>query len=605
MTESAFPTSRGRRPLVVLFGGLSACIVGAPLIPALTPDWPRSGILFPFFVSIAVLLPVLFYARTRGPAFLTPTVLVFSGLLPLYSIYTGNGRVLTSGDNLATRALPSRMLQAGTVDLSKVSPFDGPDLPYSVVRLGGRVLNAYPSGTAFIALPYGLLGLAGSGGVVDRGLISRWDKHASAILTIAAVAFFYAAARRFGPRAALGATAVFALATPLPTAPAQSLWSFTGEGLCLAIALYGLLGARARPWMAGAAMGAAFACRPTAVVSAIVFMLASALGERKTAVHYGVSMALTVSAVAAWQFALYGHPLGAYGIAQTAQMGSRLSGEALLGVLFSPSRGLVIYFPYVLLAPVAAAILTRRREPEVWRWWWASMVLIAAAVLMAASHAQWWGGWSLGPRLMAECAPFLALATVPLWMVGGWGRRVLLALFFFSASTQLLLAYNPAASDWNSRVHSRMRSRSLAGLRESQLLAAWVPGWVDRHFGFNEPRSLTGPDAPELMGSIGPPKMSDASRDELALEGWARIPGEDLDVFFFLDGAVTRPAAIRRVPRPDVSSVLPSLGDCATAGFEAVLRFQGATGPHDLYAIVRARDGRIHRLEERRFQWMQ
>ncbi len=556
-----------------------------------------------FGVAVLLPLPALFIARKRGLKSLTPAVLLFSFLFPLYAIYVGNGRLLTSGDNLGTRALPSRILTRFTLDLTGAPYIEGPALPYAVRRVGQRLLNIYPPGTAFLALPHAALALVGSSGNVSRALVARWDKHSSAIITIAAVGFFFAAVWSFGIRVALGSTLVFALATPLPSTPSQSLWILTGEVFFVSLAVYLLLGRRCRPTMAGFAAGMAFASRPTALVIILVLFILVRSTDRKLAARYGTAAAIAVTAAAVFQLTLFGNVLGAYASGQSALMSPGRLGEGLLGVFLSPSRGLLWFFPYLLLVPFAGPTLRREQDTALWKLWWASLAIVTAFVILVASHSEWWGGWSLGPRLMTECAPFLALLTAPLWSTRGWVRRCLMITVVFSAATQLLLAYNPAASDWNRRVHRFMPSRSLVGLAESQLLAAWIPGWLDHRFGLTGPRTLDVPDAPELTGSIDSPVVRARVGDDLWIEGWARIPGEDLAVFFLIDGRVTRPVTLRRVPRPDVQAAVPVLGDCSSAGFEALVRL-GADqmGTHDLGVILRARDGRARLLALRRFE---
>ncbi len=587
-------------PIEGFLGVVSAAMIAAPLFPGLTPGWPGSWTLPPLLASLLVLLPVVHLVRTRGPASLTPRTMVLAAILPLYAIYTGNGISSVSGDNLGTRVLPSHFLRTGSFDLTGVPPFDRGDLPYCVTRVGSRVLNAYPSGTAIVAIPYAVFGLAASGGEVSGELVSRWDKHSSALLMIAAAGLLFASARRFGTRGAAGAAAVFALATPIPTGPAQSLWSFTGEIFCLTLALFALLGVRARPILAGVALGGAFACRPTALIPAAVLLVATAFWRRRTAARAFLAAALTAGAVALWQARLYGHPLGAYGISQTARLTWPPSWPAAFGVLLSPSRGLLVFFPYVLLLPLAGVRVIRARNAELGTWWVASAALVGTALLLAASHAHWWGGWGLGPRLMSECAPFLALATVPLWTSDGWGRRSMIALFTFSAVTQLLLAYNPDASRWNELVHARMRNRSLSGLRESQLLAAWIPGWLDRNFGLREPRSFDRAESSELTGWIESAERDRNDPSNLRVQGWGRIPGEDLEAVFLLDGSVVRPRVLRRVSRADVAAAVPALGGCDSCGFDATLPLLSPGAAPDLLVVLRARDGRIRRFEGRR-----
>jgi hypothetical protein len=569
--------------------------VAIPLVPALSPGWPRSGGLLPLVLAIP--LAAFGIARARRGA-LTPAVLLLAGAFPLYALYTGNAVNLTTGDNAATRVLPSLLLTRGTVDLSKTPPFVGPNPHYAGVRVGARVLDLFPSGTALVALPHAALALLGSGGRVTPALVSRWDKHAAALLSVAAACFLFLALRRWGDAEALGASAVFALASPVPSSAAQSLWSVTGETFAICLALWLLLRARSFPAAAGLAMAAAFACRPTAVLPALAAGAVLAATERRALFRYAAAFCGGAVVVVAAHMALYGHPLGAYGSMNTAERAFNahfVSG--LAGVLASPSRGLLVYCPWVLLVPFGLRPAWRT-DRRLFAWIAASLAVSVGIVFIASAHVMWWGGWSLGPRLATEAAPFLALACIPLFRSKEPIRRLLLALFAIAAATQLLLAYNPAASDWNVRVFDRAGRRSLWYWDRGQLAAAWG---ASIHI---DGAPATTPGGDDLWGSVDEPAEDAAVAGRLRVRGWARIPGADLPVTVYLDDEPRPPVSSARLPRPDVCAAIPALGDCASAGYEVVVDFRaGDAGEHEINAVFRAPDGRVRRYPARPFVW--
>ena len=570
-----------------------------PLVPALTPGWPRSGTLGLLVLALAVATLGIALVRRRA---LTPAVLLVAGAFPLYALYVGNGVNLTSGDNQATRLLPSLLLTRGTLDLSTTPPFDGPALPYFVVRASGRVFNLFPTGTALVALPHAALALLGSGGRVTPALVSRWEKHAAALITVAAAILVWAAARRWGDGAALGAAFVFALATPVPANAAQALWSFTGEIFCLALALFLALRARPLPAWAGAAAGAAFACRPTALIGAAAIGLALVATDRRSAARFAAGLGAVAVLTCAGQIVLYGHPLGAYGAANTAHGSFNPDFAAgLAGVLASPSRGLLVFCPWVLLLPFGL-VRAREREGSLFTWTLASLAATAATILVASSHVQWWGGWSLGPRLVTEAAPFLALASIPLFNASrGALRKVFLLLLAFAAATQLLLAYAPGAWEWDPKVLDPVGPRALWRWRESQLAAAWG---ARARLPARESLPVTTAEGEALTGSVDDPADGARVTGRLHVRGWARIPGTDLSVTVYLDGEARAPDSAMRPSRPDVCAALPVLGDCAQAGYDFAFAFRpGDEGRHEIVAIFRAPDGCVRRYPRRLFSW--
>ena len=90
----------------------------------------------------------------------------------------------------------------------------------------------------------------------------------------------------------------------------------------------------------------------------------------------------------------------------------------------------------------------------------------------------------------------------------------------------------------------------------------------------------------------------------LVVGGWARNSDADLSVTIYIDGEARTPVFSRRRERADVCTVIPTLGDCATAGYEVAFDFEtGDAGRHDILAVFRAPDGRVRRYQPRSFVW--
>jgi hypothetical protein len=406
------------------------------------------------------------------------------GSLVLYLLFVGNGFLLSSGDNRPARHLPSLILQHRTLDLSVLPEFaDRTQRHYSVHWLGARTLSALPLGTPLLAVPYNALGLTASGGRVTPQLLARWEKHAAALLTVTAtLLLFLALQQRAGTGPAAATAAVFALATPVATHNAQALWSTTGEALCVNLALYLLL-ARSRtgsaPALAGVAMGVAWLCRPTAVIALSVLGGLVLLRDRRAALRLGLAAAATIAAGAFLHYSWYGTILGGHGLSNAYGEFYDFDANAWLGGLLSPSRGILVFLPYLALLPLAARAC--REDRELRAWWWAALAITAATFALSVTFTKWWGGWCIGPRLITEAAPFLALLVLPLFssfhQLHAGFRVVLVALVGFAAITQLLGAYRPAASQWNAVVDVDFHPDVLWSWRNGQLAAIWWPGW--------------------------------------------------------------------------------------------------------------------------------
>jgi|GEM_PF-1047846 len=402
--------------------------------------------------------------------------------LPLYGLLIGNGALISSGDNMATRELGTLLVRRQTIELSSIPAFRKEPLHYSALRIGDRILPSFPLGTGILSVPYAAMALATSRGVVTESFLYRSEKHLAALMAVAsALLLFSGVRRRYGENVAIATFAVFAFGTTAFTSVGQSLSSTTGEVFffCLALAL--LLpddASLASVIGAGFAMGGAFLCRPSALLATGCVGLALLLRRRRDGIAFGAVAGTVIVIIGVWLRSLYGHPLGGYALmnTQTGMWGHSIL-EGLAGNLISPSRGVLFFFPYLLFLPLAAVLV--RRDPSTRRWWLAALLSVAGTLGLTSAYDRWWGGWSVGPRLMTEAAPFLSLLLIPIWQ--NWSRlgRVRFAFLgsvLLAMATQGLFAYGSRVHAWSAEVLDP-HPESLWSLSNSQLAAAWIPGW--------------------------------------------------------------------------------------------------------------------------------
>jgi hypothetical protein len=120
-------------------------------------------------------------------------------------------------------------------------------------------------------------------------------------------------------------------------------------------------------------------------------------------------------------------------------------------MLLSPSRGLLVFSPFLVLAVPGAVRAWRRPGWEVLR---PLSVAVATVLLLDSFWFDWWGGWSYGPRRLTDLAPALTVLAAPAmaWAWDGAGRRaLLLGAVAWSVALQALGAFAYDVDGWNGR----------------------------------------------------------------------------------------------------------------------------------------------------------
>jgi hypothetical protein len=345
--------------------------------------------------------------------------------------------------------------------------------PYYLARATGidpgggepRFTSTFGPGPAIAAAP--VLLAARLLGPLAGDPVRAWyaAKLAAALMSAGAVVATWLACRRLAsPGAALALAVAVALGTPLWSSTSQALWQHAPNTLFLALGALALLEARER-WrdaaLAGLALAAATACRPTSALFVLAAGLFLVLTRPRHALAFAAGALPVLAALAAWNHHAFGSALASGQLLIGRSVALQKTGspdvwqtpllEGLAGVLFSPSRGLLVFCPFLALAAWGAVAAFRRRElaPLL------PLALGAAAVVVVeAKWFDWWGGWSYGPRRLGDLAPLLALLAAPAmgWVAAArWRRLVFAVAATWAVLVQGLGALSYDLEGWNAR----------------------------------------------------------------------------------------------------------------------------------------------------------
>ena len=433
---------------------------------------------------------------SRGPA--ADTWIAAAVFAAMFLVYNANGREIGSYDSRPTALAVRELILRGTLQL---------DVPVAATpayasRWGfisdqsGHYRSIYSPVPALIAAaiawPAWKTGLVDVQAPLGPPLMA---KVAASICVALAVAVAYLTARRYlSRRLALLTAGALGLGTGYWSSASQTLWQSETAllGLSLAVLLLGADSSR-KGLVAGAAIGAALAlaltARPQLAPTVLILLIGVAWRRPASAAIASTVVAAAVGALAMTNLRWFGHPMGALPLltevnAEIHATGSTFAvwSDGYVGLLISPSRGLLVFSPIVLVAfaGVGAAFRRGLRNPELW-----CVLAAAAQFVLYGSYSVWWGGHTFGPRYMLDVLPVLvppaalALSRVhsPTW---GSIAELALAWSIVVAATGAFCYPNDA---WNTnptdvdRDHARLWSVS-----DNQIERCWKAGLSPQNF---------------------------------------------------------------------------------------------------------------------------
>lgn len=380
------------------------------------------------------------------------------------ALYLSNDRVVGQVDAWPNALLPVAILVDHSLTFDRFFAEPGHAPPSVFVVTSHGLVGTYPIATGLLALPFYAVPVAVQA-IVARPDAAGWRRFAwrfqklpAAVFAALAVAVFWQICRAldFSWALALGLTAWVGLAGENFSTAAQSLWQHGPGTLAILTAILAQLALRRRPSLAAAlafsaASGLAVAVRPTNALILAPFAVLALWRRPHAIVPLTVPGAALLALVALYNLHFFGDLLGGYG-SYVADFSAHRMATGLAGILMSPGRGLFIYYP---LAVVAIGLLAWRPGTLADPTAAASAIAVVASTGLAAAYANWWAGWSYGPRYLSEIEPLFALLVGLSWrnLAPGARRWLGIACFGLLLSWGLLLqsvgAYSRAAIAWN------------------------------------------------------------------------------------------------------------------------------------------------------------
>jgi hypothetical protein len=383
-------------------------------------------------------------------------------------IYNANGQLIASGDTLPARLIPFSILLDGTLTLDRFFAAEVGGATrlaraepeermrhYFLTPRNGHLYSTYPVATPVLITPLYAPLVWGRGSWTTAEVLRiapvAEKLTASLIAALSVAAMYLLLASLTTPGAALALALVFAFATTTWTTSSQALWQHGPGILFLLLALVSIAQRPDLAWRAGLCAGLAVACRPSNLF--FVAALVGVIGWKRSvrdAAALAVASGGIIVLLAAYNLSAFGSPLGAYGQVDDAFHGS--FPEGLLGILISPSRGLLVFSPVLIAGFVGLYRVCRHPTAAHSPVYLTAALFLASQLIFFGWWEAWWGGWSYGPRLLTEAAAMLVVLSVPAadrWGASRGARAVFGVLLAYSVAVQALGALAYDASDWN------------------------------------------------------------------------------------------------------------------------------------------------------------
>ena len=394
--------------------------------------------------------------KTRRAVLILFIVVFFVYTIPLTynALVTPFFHVIPSQDVISASLVPVSILTRDSFYLDQYRRYvtNNYSDPYFVADVKNHLVSRYPIAAGVLSLPFMGWGL-GTGWIARTDYVFDVAKLSAMVMAaLAVVAFFFCARELTDLSTSVLVSVAFAFGTSAWSTASQGLWQHTPSILFQSLGIWFLLRGKRRGALAAAPAGIflslAVVARPPTMVSVAILSLYVLL-EYRAAFFRFILWALPPAILFfIYNYAINGSPL-IFGYQEGVTLGFP-QWEAVQGLLFSSGRGLFVYSPFLLLAPIGLWIGWVREHKNLYAY--LALTFVAYTLIMAAWGSL--GGWAYGARMLTDALPATVLLIVPVVekIRGGW-RGALWAVVILTAFVQSFGLY-----DYGLRFHAEGNS---------------------------------------------------------------------------------------------------------------------------------------------------
>ena len=343
-----------------------------------------------------------------------------------FLVYNANFRTIATGDSRPARFLPFAVWEEGSLHLDSVLDVTRGGHPKSywiLTSRDGRSASTYPIVTPLLVSPLYLpavLYVHQQGRSQERLAVVGEIMEKTAASAVAAMTIglmFLLLRQRLATRDAVLLTSAYAFGTNHWATSSQALWQHGATELFVTASL--LLMSRRPRWSnvvaAGLTVGLLPSNRPPNLVLAVAFAAYAIPWARFRAVAFFATAAVPCLLTLAYNQWMFGNASGGYGIILATPGGATFLSHpisvGIMGLLFSPGKGLFVFAPFLLF--LLLRFWVSSSDPR-WRTLTLCMAAGAALQIILYARSDWRGGYSYGPRFLTDILPILIWMLAPI-----------------------------------------------------------------------------------------------------------------------------------------------------------------------------------------------
>jgi hypothetical protein len=355
----------------------------------------------------------MLYSSLKGFILVTALLLAVSSVVLL-----ANNRY-TAGDARATLLVSEAIITTGGMQLDRYGLEALKSYLY-VKEKHGHLYNDFPIGTSLLGIPFVAIAKPFGFKAIeyrDYNLMQIIMAVMSSVITV--LLLIRIALEFLSFTNALILSTVFWFGTSLSSTCGTALWSHNLAVVFALLAIFlsikvtkdnkGGLWA----WI-GASLFMSYLCRPTMAVLSPFVILYLFSYNKKVAVKTALITGFLLSTLIIYSYYEFSQYLPDYYLPKRLEGGSFY--KALYGHLASPSRGLLIYSPFI--GVIFMGLLCNPRNIVLKKsWLLIGLVWPLVHLITISRFHDWWAGWSFGPRYMTDVLPGLFLLCIHGWPV--------------------------------------------------------------------------------------------------------------------------------------------------------------------------------------------